>query len=459
MVLWGCLGWAGLASAEVKPLGQHITLPPVFGIQAPADRYRTTLGYSIASAFTFQVAIRESLFGNLAASLVGTEQLQMIALKRGMEDYKSHSGLSGVAYSAALAQDLSQLHIRALDDNRLSLSLSTMPPAIMSDVVAGCLVSRVPALINPTSDLGPISIKKALDGLDNSLLEVAQRDVAKVRASARLVLAARDLRYAMMMEPAFRKSLALKMAQNLTEAEMTGLLSESVLATVIGDWAQSYGSNVEYLMVGFRDQLIRDVATYQCPCALDPNLNGPPVGWIFGTRGTYLTRLGYLLSQQLAQTWDPILNTFAAGTVADLLVAERADIATTRAKNPAAYSTYMRAFLIDLETLEKEQIKAIQSGAAMALVEGVTTNVVFGLMGIALGGGTFATAVSIISNAGYGAWGTYDDYSQELRIRIAMMAMRETVLQEVISHGDLCGCGAGVVPKPAKAIKGEVASQ
>ena len=130
-----------------------------------------------------------------------------------------------------------------------------------------------------------------------------------------------------------------------------------------------------------------------------------------------------------------------------------------KTKNPAAYSTYMRAFLIDLETLEKEQIKAIQSGAAMALVEGVSTNVVFGLMGVALGGGPFATAVSIVSNAGYGAWGLYEDYSEELQIRITMSAMREIFMQEVLDHADLCGCGAGVVPKPVRAILGKVPAQ
>lgn len=451
--------WAGLASAEVKPPGQHITAPPINGIHKPADKYRTTLGYSIASAFTFQVAIRESIFGNLAASLTGIEQLQLLALNRGQKDYDAHKGHDGMVYSAALAQDLSQLYIRSLDDHRLSLSLGTMPAAIMSDLVAGCLVSKVPALINPASDLAPVPIKKILDGLDDSLLVTFQRDVAKVRASAKLVLTARDMRYAMIMNPAFRKSLALKMTQNLTETELAELLSESVLATVIGDWAQSYGANVEYLLVGFRDQLIRDVATFHCPCSMDPKLNGPPTAWIFGSRGTYLTRLGYLMSQQLAPAWNPVINTFMAGAVSELMAAERTTIKKQKSENPAAYSTYMRAFLIDLETLEKEQVKAIQSGAAMAFIEGVTTNVVFGLMGIAAGGGTFATAVSIIANAGYGAWGTYEDYSEELQIRINMLAMREVVLQEVIRHGNLCGCGAGVLPKPAMAIKSEVPAQ
>ncbi|MEM7216527.1 MAG: hypothetical protein AAF423_13385 [Pseudomonadota bacterium] len=456
---WNCLIWAGFAHAEVKPVGQHITKPPIAGIHKPADKYRTTLGYSIASAFTFQTAVRTSLFQSVGATLTGNEQRQLIALSRGQKDFQKHKGLQGMRYSAALAQDLSQLHIRALDDNRLSLSLGTMPAAIMSDLAASCLVSNIPALINPASDLSPVPINKVLDGLDNSLLEVASRDVAKVRASAKLVLSARDMRYAMIMNPAFRKSLALKMAENLTETEMAALLSESALATVIGNWTSSFGPNAEYLMVGFRDQLIRDVATFSCPCAMNPDLNGPPVAWIFGSRGTYLTRLGYLLSQQLAPAWNPVLNTNMAGSVERLIRKERQEVERKKSKNPAAYSTYMRAFLIDLETLEKEQIKALESGAAMSFVEGVVTNTVFGLMGVAMGGGPFATAVTIVANAGYGSWGTYENYSEELRIRISMSAMREIVMQDVIAHGTLCGCGAGVVPKPVKAIKGEVSDQ
>ncbi|UXX82408.1 hypothetical protein [Roseovarius pelagicus] len=458
-VLGVCLGWAGLAIAEVKPLGQYITTPPINGIHKPADRYRTTLGYSIASAFTFQMAIRESLFGNVAATLTGTEQLQMIAIKRGQADFAAHEGLAGMAYSAALAQDLSQLYIRSLDDNRLSLAWGTMPYAIMSDVAASCLVTNIPKLISPSANLTPRPISEALGQLEQSLLAKGEQNVAKELAAARLVLTARDMRYAAMMKPMFRKSLALQVGQNLTETQMTELLSESVLATVIGDWAQSFGANTEYLLVGFRDQLIRDVATYQCPCAMNPKLNGPPVGWIFGSRGTYLTRLGYLMSQQLAPAWNPVINTGMAGAVTELMADERADIAKKKAENPAAYSTYMRAFLIDLETLEKEQIKAIQSGAAMSFIEGVTTNVVFGLMNVAMGGGTFAAAATIIANAGYGAWGAYDDYSEELQIRIAMSAMRELVMQDVIRHGTLCGCGAGVVPKPVKAIHGQGPSQ
>lgn len=255
-----------------------------------------------------------------------------------------------------------------------------------------------------------------------------------------------------------------QVSSGINAADTASLLTESALSSAIGAAAAAYEGQPKRTLDMLRRQTVLDVAAYRCACVLDQTTHRPPDAHVavLGGSDVYRTRLGFLLAWSLAPPDTTLLNILAGRTVRDLLGSELAELkrwqASDKAADQARYLCYLRSLLVDLEALEQEQIDALQSGAVLSFIESVAINVLFGIIG-GSSGGLGMQAVGMLANAGYGAFDTYSDVSEEIRIRMQMAALREQVLDILLPHAETCGCKTGVVVAPKTVVQGQPAGQ
>ncbi|WP_136660184.1 hypothetical protein [Nitratireductor sp. XY-223] len=426
--------------AGVTRPGQFYSGAPGPFLVAPAGQYRTRLGWLIGSMITYDNMGFFDKFSFFAPVVPGKYQ---DSVRAELNHYRGLQGMAYYRYSEALVRDLARLQIMTLENDRLSLALSTVPAALLADISAMALNSGIKHIL-PAQRQGVL----ALDS--QYLTPGTEQNIA-----ARYAFADLEIRYSELLGQSYMNSVRQKLGQQVTASELRDLMSESVISAAVGQTIAEFSQSPERLMDVLRRQKVMDVAAYGCACVLDNKTHRPPdaVVAVLGPTDSYRTRLGFLLSVQLTPPNTTILNVMSGAQAQAFLGNELAAVRKMRSGEPLRYASYMRSLLVDLEQLEEEQIKALQSGMPRALIESTVINVLFGAM--ALGGGGTAQVVSILANAGYGALSSYATMSDELKVRAQMAALRETVLDQILPLADKCGCGAGLAVAPKTVKQGE----
>ena len=429
------------AQAELAPQGSYLQTSPHPSMATPPGIYRTRLAWLMASQIAFQ---NQSAFERGWFNAAMVPGLYKNALQREQAYYAGLKGLAHFNYADALLRDVVQMQILTLQNSQMSIALDTVPVAIFADV-ASTVISAGISEVLPKARQGILA-------LDSRFLEAGTEQ----NLIARYAFIDMELRYRDFMDSAVFRAWKDQMASGVSAADLTGLMSESVLSTAIGTAVNAYRGTPEQLLEMFRTQLVMEVAAYNCACVLDINTHriAGATEALLSSNGNYRTGLGWVLAQKLAPPSTGLLSWSAMlGSTNNSLTTELANIRSWKANKPTRYGTYMRSLLVDLETLERAQIAALQSGTTMAFIESTVLNVLFGAF--SLGGGIGAQAVAILANAGYGAMDTYYTVGEELKIRMQMAALREQVLDNIRPFAEQCGCGAGVVVVPRTAIIGD----
>ncbi len=426
------------APAEVAPPGQFIERPSHPFMPSPYGKYRTRLGWLIASMIRY-----ENLYFWEKNPLTGASPgLYRSALQAEASHYRGLNGLAQYRYSEALVRDLGRIKIVALDRNRLSLALSTVPAALFADVSAMALTAGIKHVLPAR--------KRDFLALDSRYLQPGTEQ----NLTARYAFIDLELRYRDLMDRSYLEMVKRQIGAGATAAELGNLMSESVISASIGKAIDSYRQSPDRLIDVVRRQKTKDVAAFGCACVLDAKTHRPPNAWlaVLGPTDDYLTRLGYLLSLKITPPTTTVLNALSGGKVDDLLGRELAELRKMRAGQPDRYSTYLRSFLVDTDTLEFAMLKALESGIVASVIESTAINALFGAF--AIGGGGTAQVLAILANAGYGALDAYADMTDELRIRIQMATFRERLLDTLLPLAGRCGCGVGLAVAPIRTIKG-----
>ncbi|MDF0603421.1 hypothetical protein P1J78_22065 [Psychromarinibacter sp. C21-152] len=425
---------AGGGAAEVKPPGQYVGAPhPLMTV--PRGRYRTSMGWVIASMIEFD---NRGLFDSFNIFNLAKPEIYRDFVAAESAHIAGLRGQAYFRYAEGFARDLAQLQILTLENDRLSLALSSIPRAILVDLSAAAIGTGIKHVL-PAKRAG-------IEALNSVYLE---------EATERTVLTRRDvLDLATRYDTLLGDGLAGRIAQGVSDGDLRDLVSESAISAGIAQAVAANSASPDKLLDLLRKQMVMDVAAHGCACVLDTRIHEAPaaIQAVFGDNGEYHTLLGYLLSIKLVPPDSTILNILSGPQATAMLNAELAKLRAMEGKNAARYSAYLRGLLVDLETLERAQIAALDRGVARSFLEGTVINVLFGFF--AIGGGSMAQAVAILSNAGYGALDNYQTMSDELQIRIQMAALRETALDRLLPHVPTCGCGAGLAVAPTKVIKG-----
>jgi hypothetical protein len=433
------IGIWGASQAGVAPPGQFISNGPNPLFTQPPGKYRTTLGWLMASIVTYDNLgfFERPLFGMALPGLYQTAVTNELNLYNGLQ------GIAYYRYSEALVRDLARLQILTLGNDQLSLALSTVPAAVFADISAMALNAGIKNIL-PTKRQGFLALDSRYlkPGTEQNLI-------------ARYAFIDLEMRYRELMDHSYLEMVKRQVGQKVSAAELRDLFSESVISAAIAQTIAAVQTSPERMLDTLRRQKVLDVAAYRCACVLNVETHRPPqaIVAVLGPTDTYRTRLGYLLSVQLTPPGTTILNAMSGELARQFLSQELADLRKMRSAEPLRYASYMRSLLVDLEQLEDAQIKALQKGVLRSFVEGTVVNVLFGAL--AVGSGGTAQALSILANAGYGALETYDTMSDELKIRVQMASLREVVLDQMLPFADQCGCGAGIAVAPTKVIKGK----
>jgi hypothetical protein len=333
----------------------------------------------------------------------------------------------------------------------MSMAVSTMPTGVFADVMAIVLGGGVSTVFDPAPEMAK--------ALESPLVSQAARESARVGRK----LADWQLRYGDLLGKSMFEKALDKLVKGVPVAEIEQLVTESVISTAINMKVASYAPDPDRMIDMLRSQMVLEAAAYKCACALDQNTHRSPATLVaaLGPSDTYRTGLAFLLALRLAPQRTTLLNVGAGRSIDQLTNMELEKIrklkASTDANVRAQYGSYLRSFLVDLETLEKAQIRALESGAAASFIEGTVTNILFGAFGA--GGGPFMQAIAIFANAGYGAFDKYLTVSDEIRIRLQVEALREVILDQMLGMAEICGCSAGVAIVPDRVIKGAPAAQ
>jgi hypothetical protein len=435
----------GIARAEMAPAGSFIETSPHPLMAHPDGRYRTRMGWLIASRIAdgMRSTLERGIFFGSAI-----DELYDSAIRREAKHYRSLEGLAHYRYAEALTRDLAKVQIKTLQDTRLGTALNTIPAALAADVAAMVLQSGISEVLSPEH-------RHILD-LDPRYLEQGTQHAV----TARYAFIDLEMRYRDLVDSAVFRSMKRQLAQAVTVGDAASLLSESTLSSAIGNAIAVYrGQPPRRTLDMLRRQMVLETATYRCACVLDQTTHRPPNAHVavLGGSDVYRTRLAFLLAYRLAPPDTTLLNIMAGRTARDLLNTELATLKRLRTSGKAAdqerYLCYMRSLLVDLETLEHDQIKALQSGAVRSFIESVATNVLFGLVGGATGG-VGMQIMATLGNAGYGAITAYDAVSDEIGVRMQMAALREQVLDILLPHPETCGCSTGVEVGPETVVQG-----
>jgi len=441
-VLLMSASYAEETAADRAPPECYFTTSPHPAFATPPGTYRTQLGWLMASQITFQ---NQSAFERGWFNGAMAPGLYRNALAGAQRTYAGFEGRAHYLCADALLRDVAQIQILTLQSNQMSIALDTVPVAIISDIAAGVISAGVSQLL-PKARQGVLALESQYlqAGTEQNLM-------------ARYAFIDMELRYRGLVDSAVFQTWKDQMAAGVSAADLKGLMSESVLSTAIGTALNAHRSSPDQLLEVFRTQLVMDVAAYRCACVLDLNTHriAGATDWLLASSGDYRTGLGWILAQRLAPPSTGLLGWAAeyGGANAGILKREMALIKAMEQNQPARYGTYMRSLLVDLETLERAQIAALQSGAAMEFIESSVMNVLFGAF--SMGGGLGAQAVAILANAGYGAMDSYATVGKELQIRMQVAALREQVLDNILRDAEICGCGAGVVVVPRTAVIGD----
>lgn len=431
------------ARAELAPPGHFIETPSHPYMTVPMGKYRSRLGWLIASRIAYENAGPYTVFDVYAIAAPG---LYHTAMNAELSYYRSLSGADHYRYVDALVRDFAQLQIVTLVESRMSTAVKTLPTSIFADAMASVLGAGVLSVLDPAPEL--------VKALDSPLVAQGTRESVRVGRK----LADWQLRYADLLGKTMFEEAVDKFARGVPAAEIEQLVTESVISTAINMAVVRYVPDPGRMIDMLRSQMVLEAAAYKCACALDQNTHRSPAAIVavLGPSDTYRTGLAFLLAQRLAPQQTTLLNIGAGRTIDQLLNMEldklRQIKASTDANARAQYGSYLRSFLVDLETLEAAQIRALESGAVMSFVEGTVTNIIFGAFGA--GGGVAMQMVAIFANAGYGAFDKYMSVSDEIRIRMQVAALREVILDQMLGLAGICGCSAGVAIVPERIIKG-----
>lgn len=425
--------------AEIAPPGRFIEKPSHPFMPQPYGQFRTRLGWLLASMIRYE----NLYFWEMNPLTKANPGLYANAVRSEVASYGRLGPAAQYRYTEELIRDLQRMKIVALDQDRLSLALSTVPAAILADAAAMGIMAGIK--FNQ-----PLPGRNFLS-LDSRYLEPGTEQ----NVIARYAFYDLELRYRDFMERAELLRIKAEIARGVSAAELRDLMSESVISAAIGATIKSFEQSPETLIDVFRKQKTKDLAAFGCACALDAKTHRPPNAWVhvLGPTDTYLTRLGYLMSYKITPPATTPINVLAGGPVDDLLARELAALRSMRREQPERYTTYLRSFLVDTDTLEAAMLKSLQQGAAAELIESTAINALFGAF--ALGGGGTAQVLTMLANAGYGALDAYGDMSDELRIRVQMAAFRGHIMNVLRPHWQSCGCGEGVGIKPDRVVKGK----
>lgn len=440
-----CLFSVSIAEERVPGLAPndgYIETPLHPSFATPPGRYHTHIAWLMASqvAFENQSAFERGwLNGAMAPGLYHNYMRDARAVYAGLE------GRAHYLYAEALLRDVAQMQLVTLQNNQMSIALGTVPVSIISDAATMVISAGVSQVIP--------KVRAGIQALESRYIqaEVGQDLIAR---SGFIDM---ELRYSGLVDSAVFQAWKEQMAAGVSAADLTKLMSESVMSASIGTAINAYRGSPDQLLEVFRTQLVMDVAAYKCACVLDLNTHriAGATDWLLGSTGNYRTGLGWILAQRLAPPDTGLIGWAAelGGTNASILNRELSLIAGLKQSNPARYGTYMRSLLVDLETLERAMIAGAQTGATMAFLETTVMNVLFGA--VTLGGGLGGQAVAALANAGYGAMSAYQNVGTELKIRMQVAALREQVLDNIRPDAEICGCGAGVAVVPRTTVIGD----
>ena len=430
--------WADIAP-QGQYLGRNLASTHPF-MPEPVGKYRTRMAWLTASMVVFenQSSWERGFFGVATPAMfreyLGREEAYFASLK-GMERYR---------YLDAMVRDYAQIQIYTLQDRRMSMALGTIPAAIFADVATAVLAAGVTYV--------PPNIRQGLDALDSRYLA----DNLRARIAGGFDVKDLMLRYRGLVNDKLFADAAAQVARGVSASDAAQLLAQSIASSGIGTAISGQINSPFGMLDMLRTQLVMDVAAYNCACVLDITTNRTAQATIdfMGSSGDYRTQLAFLLAQQLAPPDWTLLNARRGAVLSGWLTSELRRIETMKRDEPIAYASYMRSLLVDLETLEKVQIDALQSGATFAFVEKTSLNVLFGAFATVSGGGFGMQVVATLANAGYGAFDAYSSVSDELKIRMQMAALRETLLDNIMPFANRCGCGSGVVVVVETVVKG-----
>ncbi len=448
------------AYAEMARPGQFIVTQSHPQMPKPIGRYRTRVAWLVASMIAFEN--RSSGFDIFALATPG---LYRNYLNNEVAAYRRLPDPQRYRYLDAMVRDFAQMQIVTLADNRMSMALKSVASGILADVVTGVLSAGISRLVPPS--------RAGAEALESALVDAG----VQKKALTGLDIADLELRYKDLVSPTLFANAKRQLAAEASAGAVASLLSESVVSAAIGKAIDAYRGQPGRAMDVMRTQLVLEAAAYKCACALDQNTNRSPKAGIIlmGGSDKYRTDLAAALSMALGQHGGGLINAFGGDTMwRNMLKAELAKIRGWKQqmanlgsadanlskqadKARAEYATYLRGLLVDLESLERFQIGALQSGAAMSFVESSVLNVLFGLFAFG-GGGLGMQAVATLANAGYGGFSTYNTVSDELKIRMQMAALREQVLDQLLPLTGVCGCGAGLAIVPDHVVKGAPAA-
>lgn len=440
-------------TAEYVPKGSYLRGTTDQALMPePRGRFRTRLAWLIASQIAFKQARSSTSIGIFESITANKFDRQ---LRAQADAFAALKGDQHYAYSDALVRDLARLKIQLEEDNQFKAALWTFGEGVMADIAAEVLMSGVSKLLPKGSadvpDLGSSYLTKGTEA------EFAYR-----RA-----LQDMELRYRMVIDRSLFDEMEAKLVEGaVTAADVRELVSGSALSALIGMEISAFSQNPQQSFEVLRQQLVLDVAAHGCACALRPVKPDPAhqiLGSIFGSSANFRTQLAFLLSQELApKQWSPfgsllgMLPQVNAQAIYDLTLQERRKIAGWKKNNPDAFATHLRSLLVDIETLERLQLEALESGAGMTFIEGTALNILFGVVaGVVVPGPEIAaTIVSTVANAAFGAHVNDQTTTEAIKIRLHMAALREETLDSLMKVKGNCGCGVGVPAVPKRAVRG-----
>ena len=438
------LALAVAGQAEVAPPGSFVRKTTTQSmLPEPPGNFRTRLVWLLASRIAYEnrsmAEYLNPFFGTAVRSQFESQLKGERAHFAGLQEKTYY------AYAEAMVRDLALLEIQMVQDSQVANALMSFGQGILADIAAEVVMKGAAGLApkGPAVDLGHLHLVPGTEA--NFAYRRALQDL--------------ELRYRVLIDPALFDGMEEALKEGaVTMADVRELVSGSAVSSAIGTAIGAYFADARKSFDILRRETVLDVAAHGCACALrefDPGIAYKTHAAVLGSSGKFRTPLSFLLSQDLAPPQTTLLNIRGAPVVQDLLRHERKKIDRMKIENPAAYATYLRSLLVDIELLEQLQLEALDSGTAIGFIEGTWMNSLFGAAAAAvIPGSLAATITASVANAAYGAKVNYDTTSEAIRIRVRMAALREQTLDSLLPLSEVCGCGAGVVAVPEKAIQG-----